>query len=46
MAIHFLERIKNIRLIPDDVMFVTADVVGLYPSILHSGGLSSLKKPS
>ena len=41
---HFLERIKNIRSIPDDAMLVTADVVGLYPSIPHSAGLNSLKK--
>ena len=41
---HFLEKIKNIRSIPDNAMLVTADVVGLYPSIPHSAGLNSLKK--
>ena len=41
---HFLEKIKNISSIPDDAMLVTADVVGLYPSIPHSAGLNSLKR--
>ena len=41
---HFLGRIKNIRSVPDNAMLVTADVVGLYPSIPHSAGLNSLKK--
>ena len=29
---HFIERMKNIRLIPDNAMLVTADMEGLYPS--------------
>ena len=41
---HCLERIKNIHSIPDNAMLVTADVVGLYPSIPHSAGWNSLKK--
>ena len=41
---HFLEKIKSIRSIPDNAMLVTADVVGLYPSIPHSPGLNSLRK--
>ena len=41
---HFLEKIKSIRSIPDNAMLVTADVVGLYPSIPHSSGLNSLRK--
>ena len=41
---HFLEKIKNIRSMPSNSMLVTADVVGLYPSIPHSAGLNSLKK--
>ena len=41
---HFLERIKSIYSVPDNAMLVTADVVGLYPSIPHSTGLNSLKK--
>ena len=35
---HCLERIKSIHSIPDNAMLVTADVVGLYPSIPHSAG--------
>ena len=43
-SIHFLERIRNIHSVLDNAMLVTADVVGLYPSIPHSAGLHSLKK--
>ena len=35
---------KKIRSVPDNVVLVTADVVILYPSIPHSGGLKVLKK--
>ena len=42
---HFLETIKNIHSIPDNAMLVAADVVVLYPTIPHSAGLNSLKKP-
>ena len=41
---HFLEKIKTLRCIPDNVLLVTADVVGLYPSIPHQAGLSALKE--
>ena len=41
---HFLERIKNINTLPENAILVTADVVGLYPSIPHEAGLSALKK--
>ena len=41
---HFIEKIKNIDSVPDNVLSVTADVVGLCPSIQHSAGLKSLKK--
>ena len=30
---HFLEKIKNISTLPENAILVTADVVGLYPSI-------------
>ena len=39
---YFLERIKNICSIPDNVMLVPADVVGLYTSIPHSSGLKKV----
>ena len=41
---HFLERIKNINTLPENAVLVTADVVGLYPSIPHEAGLSALDK--
>ena len=42
---HFLEITKKkIWSIPDNAMLVTADVVGLHPSIPPSAGLNSLKK--
>ena len=42
---HFLEKIKNINTLPENaILLVTADVVGLYPSIPHQAGLSALKE--
>ena len=41
---HFLEKIKNISTLPENAILVTADVVGLYPSIPHQAGLSALKE--
>ena len=32
---HFLQKIKNISTLPENAILVTADIVGLYPSILH-----------
>ena len=34
---------KGIRNIPENALLVTADVVGLYPSIPHNAGLEALK---
>ena len=39
----FKSKIKNID-IPNDALLVTADVVGLYPSIPHEAGLSALRE--
>ena len=39
----FIEKIKRISNIPDDAILVMADVVGLYPSILHELGLKALE---
>ena len=36
-------KIKNIS-IPNDALLVTANVVGLYPSIPHEAGLSGLSE--
>ena len=39
----FLNKIKNINAIPKNAILVTADVVGLYPSIPHQAGLKALR---
>ena len=41
---HFLEKIKNISILPQNAILVTADVVGLYPSIPHLAALTALKE--
>ena len=38
----FLESFKNLGNIPSNAILVTADVVGLYPSIPHEAGLLDL----
>ena len=38
----FLEKLKNLGTIPSNAILVTADVVGLYPSIPHDAGLQAL----
>ena len=40
----FLEKIKSLGRITKDAFLVTADVVGLYPSIPHDAGLKALHK--
>ena len=40
---HFLGKIKTIGGVPENAILVTADVVGLYPNILHQAGLKALK---
>ena len=39
---HFLEKLKSLGKVPDNAILVTADVVGLYPSIPHEQGLKTL----
>ena len=41
-SIIFNKKLENILRVPDNA--ITADMVGLYPSILHSAGVNSLKK--
>ena len=41
---HFLEMINNISTLQENSLLVTADVVGLYPSIPHQAGLTALKE--
>ena len=40
----FIKKLKNIDPIPQDGIMVTADIVGLYPSIPNDAGLEALKK--
>ena len=40
----FIRKIKNLTDISEGAILVTADVVGLYPSIPHEAGLEALKK--
>ena len=39
-----MKKMKNIGSIAKYTILVTADVVGLYPSILHEAGLEALEK--
>ena len=39
---HCLERLKELGKVPPNAILVTADVVGLYPSIPHDAGLKAL----
>ena len=38
----FMHKIKDLKYIPNDALLVTADVVGLYPSIPHETRLQAL----
>ena len=40
----FLKKLKNIGKMPERAILVTADLVGLYPSIPHEAGLEPLRK--
>ena len=40
---NFLHKIRNLEDIPNDALVVTADVVGLCPSIPHEAGLQALE---
>ena len=40
----FLKKVKYLGQIPDGAILVTADVVGLYPSIPHKAGLETLRR--
>ena len=39
---HFSEKLENLGNIPSNALVVTADVVGLYPSIPHNAGFQAL----
>ena len=40
----FIEKMKRIRKIPEGSFLITADVVCLYPSIVHNEGILVLKQ--
>ena len=40
----FIRKLKNIDHIPQDAIVITADVIGLYPSIPYDAGLETLRK--
>ena len=40
----FINKTKNLNTITDNAILVTADVVGLYPSIPHEAGLRALRE--
>ena len=40
----FLKKIKNLGFFPENAILVTADVVGLYPSIPHKAGLQAFEE--
>ena len=37
-------KIKNINAIPENAILLTANVVGLYPSVPHQAGLEALRE--
>ena len=40
----FIKKIRIIGTIPKDPILITADIVGLYPSISHVAGIKALEK--
>ena len=40
----FLKKLRSLPNLPDDIIFCTVDIFGLYPNILHDEGLSALRK--
>ena len=41
---NFIKKMKNLKDIPQGTLLVTADVIGLYPSIPHEAGLKAIKE--
>ena len=40
----FIKKTRDLGSIPENAILVTADVVGLYPSIPHEAGLKALRE--
>ena len=43
-SIDIMKKIKHLKIIPDNAILVTTDVLGLYPIIPHEVGLRALKE--
>ena len=41
---YFIKKTRDLGSIPENAILVTADVVGLYPSIPHEAGLKALRE--
>ena len=41
---NFLNKVRSLPKLPDNIILCTVDVVGLYPNIAHEEGLSALRK--
>ena len=41
---HFLNRLRSLGKLPEGAILCTVDIVGLYPNIPHSAGLTSLRR--
>ena len=41
----FLNKLRSLPKLPDNIILCTVDVVDLYPNIPHEEGLSALRKP-
>ena len=41
---NFIKKRMHLRNIPDNALLLTADVVGIYPSMPHEEGLTALKE--
>ena len=42
----FLNKLRSLPKLPDNIILGMVDVIGLYPNIPHEEGLSALRKPS
>ena len=40
----FLRKLNGLKDLPEDFLLCTVDVVGLYPNVPHSDGLTAIKK--
>ena len=41
---HFLSKLKSLGKLPQGVILCVNDIIGLYPNIAHSEGLTSLRR--